>query len=53
MFWTLPYTDVYQLMSFERLHVNHGGLFSDHLLEEFLEILDALARELRERFETQ
>jgi hypothetical protein len=34
------YTRVYAAISWDRLHAYHGGLFSDHLLEEVLDILD-------------
>ncbi|KAF9045535.1 hypothetical protein BJ165DRAFT_1415498 [Panaeolus papilionaceus] len=41
-FWSLKDTDVYSALSWDRLHAYHGGLFSDHLLEELKEIVDDL-----------
>jgi len=40
MFWNLHGTNVYTALSWDRLHVYHGGLFSDHLLVELREILE-------------
>lgn len=34
--------DVYSALSWDRLHAYHGGLFSDHLLEEMKCILEEL-----------
>lgn len=34
MFWYFIGTDVYRALSWDRLHAYHGGLFSDHILEE-------------------
>ncbi|KAF9565919.1 hypothetical protein CPC08DRAFT_629091 [Agrocybe pediades] len=47
MFWDLPGTDVYSALSWDRLHAYHGGLFSDHLLEEFKYILEKIVPEPR------
>ncbi|KAF9034047.1 hypothetical protein BJ165DRAFT_1410070 [Panaeolus papilionaceus] len=41
-FWSLKDTDVYSALSWDCLHAYHGGLFSDHLLEELKEIVDDL-----------
>ncbi|KAJ3540473.1 hypothetical protein NMY22_g4276 [Coprinellus aureogranulatus] len=55
VFWGLAYTDVYRALAWDRLHAYHGGLFSDHLLEQFLEILNAkgVPRKFRDEFEKQ
>ncbi|KAH9901641.1 hypothetical protein C8Q73DRAFT_636091 [Cubamyces lactineus] len=45
VFWKLPYCDVYRALSWDRLHAYHGGLFSDHLFEEFQQIVKNLGRE--------
>ncbi|KAF6744588.1 hypothetical protein DFP72DRAFT_1078429 [Ephemerocybe angulata] len=53
VFWDLEYTDVYRAISWDRLHAYHGGLFSDHLLEQVLEILDSDDRNQSSLFESQ
>ncbi|KAH6895078.1 hypothetical protein BKA70DRAFT_1570479 [Coprinopsis sp. MPI-PUGE-AT-0042] len=40
VFWNFLYTRVYAAISWDRLHAYHGGLFSDHLFEEILKILE-------------
>ncbi|KAF9044107.1 hypothetical protein BJ165DRAFT_1594751 [Panaeolus papilionaceus] len=42
IFWGLRDTDIYSTLSWDRLHAYHGGLFSDHLLEQLKEIVDDL-----------
>lgn len=32
--------DVYSAVSWDRLHAYHGGLFSDHLLEELKSVIE-------------
>ena len=32
--------DVYNAVSWDRLHAYHGGLFSDHLLEELKAVIE-------------
>jgi hypothetical protein len=44
VFWHFEYSDLYLTISWDRLHAYHIGLFADHLLEEFLSILDELGR---------
>ena len=53
VFWSLSYTDVHRAISWDRLHAYHGGLFSNHLLEQVLEILDASDRRFSAAFEQQ
>ncbi|KAH6871585.1 hypothetical protein BKA70DRAFT_1130952 [Coprinopsis sp. MPI-PUGE-AT-0042] len=40
VFWAMGYTDIYRALCWDRLHAYHGGLFSDHILKEFLDLLD-------------
>ncbi|KAI0366900.1 hypothetical protein BV20DRAFT_1093373 [Pilatotrama ljubarskyi] len=44
VFWQMPHCDVYKALSWDRLHAYHGGLFSDHLFDEFQQILKDLGR---------
>ncbi|EAU90285.2 hypothetical protein CC1G_12928 [Coprinopsis cinerea okayama7 len=47
-------TQIFMLaLSFDRLHAYNGGLFSDHLLEEFLKILDRSEHKHGALFEKQ
>ena len=39
--------DIYQALSWDRMHAYHGGLFSDHLWVEFKEIAKNLPREIK------
>ncbi|KAH9911521.1 uncharacterized protein BXZ73DRAFT_56902, partial [Epithele typhae] len=45
VFWSIPYSDPYSTLSFDRLHAYHGGLFSDHLLTEFQSVVGTLRKE--------
>lgn len=36
--------DVYSAVSWDRLHAYHGGLFSDHLLEELKSVIEESPR---------
>ncbi|KAH6880554.1 hypothetical protein BKA70DRAFT_1447131 [Coprinopsis sp. MPI-PUGE-AT-0042] len=40
VFWNFLYTRVYAAISWDHLHAYHSGLFSDHLFEEILKILE-------------
>ncbi|KAI0369554.1 hypothetical protein BV20DRAFT_1078292 [Pilatotrama ljubarskyi] len=42
VFWKIPHCNVYRALSWDRLHAYHGGLFSDHLFDEYQAILDKL-----------
>ncbi|KAI0373353.1 hypothetical protein BV20DRAFT_1013853, partial [Pilatotrama ljubarskyi] len=44
VFWKVPHCNVYRALSWDRLHAYHGGLFSDHLFEEFQLIVEGLRR---------
>ncbi|KII83174.1 hypothetical protein PLICRDRAFT_58549 [Plicaturopsis crispa FD-325 SS-3] len=33
-FWRIPYSDPFRLLSFDRLHFYHSGLFGDHIWPE-------------------
>lgn len=44
VFWDLPYTNVHAIVSWDRLHAYHGGLFSDHIFDQFQEIVKGLGR---------
>ncbi|KAI0649456.1 hypothetical protein C8Q79DRAFT_999221 [Trametes meyenii] len=46
VFWKIPGCDVYRALSWDRLHAYHGGLFSDHLFDEFQEIVQELGRDI-------
>lgn len=38
-FWTLSGTDVYDALSWDRLHAYHLGLFGDHLLAHLRDLV--------------
>ncbi|KAH9477174.1 hypothetical protein JR316_0011092 [Psilocybe cubensis] len=40
VFWMMNGSDVYQALSWDRLHAYHGGLFSDHLWVEFKNVIE-------------
>ena len=44
VFWNFPYSDLYDALSWDRLHAYHGGLFSDHLLVEFNNVVNDMGR---------
>ncbi|EPQ50176.1 hypothetical protein GLOTRDRAFT_82536 [Gloeophyllum trabeum ATCC 11539] len=44
VFWFLRNSDPHKALSFDRLHANHGGLFSDHLFQELQNIFKSLGR---------
>lgn len=39
--------DVYQALSWDRLHAYHGGLFSDHLWGEFKNTVEKLGKKVK------
>ncbi|KAI0754076.1 hypothetical protein C8Q80DRAFT_1296322 [Daedaleopsis nitida] len=39
VFWRIEEFDLHKALSWDRLHAYHGGLFSDHLFDEFQKIL--------------
>ena len=39
-FWSIPFSDPYVILSWDRLHAYHSGLFRKHILKEFLQILE-------------
>lgn len=41
IFWSLENTDVYSALCFDCLHA-YGGLFKDHLLVQYKEVVDSL-----------
>lgn len=47
VFWDLPITNVYRLISFDELHANDIGLFGKHLWPQFLLALKNAPREVR------
>ncbi|RDB28873.1 hypothetical protein Hypma_015251 [Hypsizygus marmoreus] len=53
VFWKMQGSDVYRALSFDRLHANHGGLFSDHLFVEVQRIFKELGKELAGLFDKQ
>ncbi|KAI0371886.1 hypothetical protein BV20DRAFT_992080 [Pilatotrama ljubarskyi] len=53
VFWKIPHCDVYKALSWDRLHAYHGGLFSDHLFEEFKNILEGLGRSAKQQVNAQ
>lgn len=53
VFWNFLYTRVYAAISWDRLHAYHGGLFSDHLFEEILNILETTDSRTKREFRTQ
>lgn len=44
-FWDVEHSDPADALAFDRLHFNHGGVFSDHLFEEFQCIADSIGRD--------
>uniref|UniRef100_A0A8H7Y2E1 Uncharacterized protein n=1 Tax=Psilocybe cubensis TaxID=181762 RepID=A0A8H7Y2E1_PSICU len=44
VFQQIQNTDIYEALSFDRLHNNHGGVFSDHLWEEYQKIVNNLGK---------
>ncbi|KAH6880256.1 hypothetical protein BKA70DRAFT_1126649 [Coprinopsis sp. MPI-PUGE-AT-0042] len=56
VFWYMAHTDIYKALCWDRLHAYHGGLFSHHILKEFLDLLDSVdvsKREMRKTVERQ
>jgi hypothetical protein len=53
VFWNFLYTRVYAAISWDRLHAYHGGLFSDHLFEEILNILETTDSRTKREFRVQ
>ncbi|TFK18308.1 hypothetical protein FA15DRAFT_603515, partial [Coprinopsis marcescibilis] len=47
VFWQLSHVNVYDAISWDRLHTYHLGLFGDHLLTEFIGIVEANNLEVR------
>ncbi|KAH9850401.1 hypothetical protein C2E23DRAFT_735177 [Lenzites betulinus] len=47
-FWKIPRMNVYQAVSWDRLHAYHGGLFSDHLFVQFQEIVKEMGKKTME-----
>ncbi|KAI0681797.1 hypothetical protein C8T65DRAFT_598069, partial [Cerioporus squamosus] len=46
VFWKLPQCNVHRSLCFDRLHFYHGGLWSDHLLAQWQEILNEATRDV-------
>ncbi|KAI0366147.1 hypothetical protein BV20DRAFT_1046355 [Pilatotrama ljubarskyi] len=44
VFWKIPHCNVYRALSWDRLHAYHGGLFSDHLFDQFQQIVAGLEK---------
>lgn len=44
-FWDIEHSDPTDALAFDRLHSNHGGVFSDHLFEELQRIATDVGRE--------
>ena len=53
VFWKFPCTDIYQAISWDRLHAYHSGLFSDHIWEEVKSIAEELGKEVSKLIDTQ
>ncbi|KAI0368253.1 hypothetical protein BV20DRAFT_1084963 [Pilatotrama ljubarskyi] len=53
VFWNVPHCNVYRALSWDRLHAYHGGLFSDHLFEEFKQIAEGLGRACKKQINDQ
>ncbi|TFK18477.1 hypothetical protein FA15DRAFT_253053 [Coprinopsis marcescibilis] len=47
VFWKIGYTNVYDIISWDRLHAYHLGLFGNHLLGEFIRLVEANKLESR------
>lgn len=53
-FSSLKHTDIYRAISMDRLHVNAGGNWDDHLWTASLKpYIEALSSDLRKRVDTQ
>ncbi|EIW80471.1 hypothetical protein CONPUDRAFT_90680 [Coniophora puteana RWD-64-598 SS2] len=46
VFWDIQYSDPHDALLFDRLHFNHGGLFSRHLLPELQKIIKHVSSKL-------
>jgi hypothetical protein len=44
-FWEVANSDPYAALSWDRLHAYHGGLFSDHLWPEILQLVGNLGKD--------
>jgi hypothetical protein len=44
VFYKVAYSDPHQALSFDRLHFNHGGLFSDHIWAQMKRHIESLGR---------
>lgn len=44
---------MYSALSFDRLHNNHGGFFSDHIWEIFKKLAEKLGKTTQEKIETK
>ena len=54
VFWRHTTMDVYQAISWDRLHAYHGGLFSRHIYKELLDIIKAIRpKRIQIKFEHQ
>jgi hypothetical protein len=53
VFWKFPHTDIYQAISWDRLHAYHGGLFSDHIWEEVKSVAEELGKNVSKLIDTQ
>jgi hypothetical protein len=40
----MAFSDPHQALSFDRLHFNHGGLFSDHIWAQMKRHIESLGR---------
>ncbi|RDX39862.1 hypothetical protein OH76DRAFT_1367092 [Lentinus brumalis] len=46
VFWKIPQCNVHRALCFDRLHTFHGGVWSDHLFDQWQEILNEAARDV-------
>jgi hypothetical protein len=53
VFHKAAYSDPHQALSFDRLHFNHGGLFSDHIWAQMECHNESLGRHVIKRVDDQ
>lgn len=52
-FWNVENSDPYAALSWDRLHAYHGGLFSDHIWPEILDLVAAQGKRMSQLVDDQ
>lgn len=53
VFHKVGYSDPHWALSFDQLHFNHGGLFSDHIWAQVKRHIESLGRQAIKRVDDQ